>query len=170
MTDWVRHTVLIKNNLTGEVVEHIDDYGDKDDDVFIWEEGNNSCDCNRILYFYRAKGLSEDEIDEMDVHCTGDMFSVVSITNAAGKIIYSETCEFTIVRHRGGVSKADSKMDMADKAEQLHGLLLNAAAYCDTKVERPAGYWGQWKGYGDSMGDKTGPECAAYIRKIMMEK
>jgi hypothetical protein len=38
------------------------------------------------------------------------------------------------------------------------------AALCEQKVERPADYQGRFGGYGNFMGDKTGPECAAEIR------
>jgi hypothetical protein len=38
------------------------------------------------------------------------------------------------------------------------------AKVCEQKVKRPAGYHGQWEGYGSHMGDMTGPECAAAIR------
>jgi hypothetical protein len=44
--------------------------------------------------------------------------------------------------------------------------LAEAAALCRVQVRRPPGYGGQWEGYGESMGDKTGPECAAEIEAL----
>lgn len=44
--------------------------------------------------------------------------------------------------------------------------LAEAAALCRVQVRRPPGYGGQWEGYGESMGYKTGPECAAEIEAL----
>lgn len=35
---------------------------------FYWREGNASCDCNRFLYFMRAKGVAFED-DEDDYPC-----------------------------------------------------------------------------------------------------
>jgi len=45
-----------------------------------------------------------------------------------------------------------------------------AARACIVKVPRPAGYHGQWEGYGSWEGDMTGPECAAAIRALAKEE
>jgi len=33
---------------------------------FLWEDGNYSCNCNRFLFFERAMGRTEAEIEELD--------------------------------------------------------------------------------------------------------
>jgi len=33
---------------------------------FLWEDGNYSCNCNRFLFFERALGKTEAEIDALD--------------------------------------------------------------------------------------------------------
>lgn len=38
------------------------------------------------------------------------------------------------------------------------------AKVCEEKVERSAGYGGQFEGYGKLTGERTGSECAAAIR------
>ncbi len=51
--------VKIRNNTTGEIVDH-PDVGNFDEDGFIdfiWSDGNYSCDCNRYLFFHRAKSF-----------------------------------------------------------------------------------------------------------------
>jgi hypothetical protein len=49
------------------------------------------------------------------------------------------------------------KLDALDELEE-------AAKICEAMVLRPAGYHGQWEGYGPFDGYKTGPECAIAIR------
>ena len=44
------------------------------------------------------------------------------------------------------------------------------AKLCEGQVQRPAGYNGAWEGYGPSMGDKTGTECAIAIRALAEAK
>ena len=44
------------------------------------------------------------------------------------------------------------------------------AKLCEEQVQRPAGYHGSWEGYGPSMGDKTGTECAIAIRALAEAK
>lgn len=60
---------------------------------FMWEEGNYSCSCNRFLFFERALGTSEAEIDAMDeLHggCNGYRYRVNWIKNPEGEVIYRE--------------------------------------------------------------------------------
>lgn len=56
----------IVDTATGEVAWHQDSWINEDDSYsptseFIWTEGNYSCDCNRKLFFYRAKGLEASD-------------------------------------------------------------------------------------------------------------
>lgn len=39
-----------------------------------------------------------------------------------------------------------------------------AAALCESKIERPAGFGGRFEGYGPFMDSLSGPECATAIR------
>lgn len=54
---------------------------------FWWEEGNGSCDCNRELFFRRAR--DEDEPDE--VTCGDRRFRIERILHGeTGELLYSE--------------------------------------------------------------------------------
>ena len=55
---------------------------------------------------------------------------------------------------------------LAEKAAMRDATLEECARICKEVVNRPAGYNGQWEGYGASMGDKTGTECAIDIRAL----
>lgn len=63
----------IKNNETGEVRKDINDGQFDDSSFYLWSEGNWSCDCNRALFFARAKG----EEDPEGLECTEGKFSVI---------------------------------------------------------------------------------------------
>lgn len=81
--------VLIRNNKTGEVViyedyGYFDEYGSFHD--FIWSEGNYSCDCNRALFFYRAKDMPDPE----DRDCGEELYSVRITRKSTGEILYDE--------------------------------------------------------------------------------
>ena len=79
---WV---VRIRDNETGEVVEHHTEYGNTDGNTFIWQEGNFACDCNRGQFFCEAKGL-----DDMDAPCGDTHFTVLDIKRLSGEVVYSE--------------------------------------------------------------------------------
>ena len=70
-----KYTVSLSRVEDGWTVVFQEEYGwdnyvrDEDwefDPVFIWTEGNFSCNCNRFLFFHRALGKSEEEIDAID--------------------------------------------------------------------------------------------------------
>ena len=53
--------ITITKKRTGEAVSYEED-GMIDDNVkFLWTEGNYGCDCNRGLFFHRAKGLPDTD-------------------------------------------------------------------------------------------------------------
>lgn len=79
-----RWNITIQHNPTKKIIQFPYEYGNGEDSVFIWEEGNYACDCNRALFFYRAQNLSEKEID-----CGTGKFSI-KIENHNQKIIYTE--------------------------------------------------------------------------------
>ena len=81
----------IKNNETNEVaytVSKIFNNEDGSPNPFIWEEGNYSCDCNRELFFCRAKNLPDPNLDEL--RCTEEKYSVRLIELDTYKTIYAE--------------------------------------------------------------------------------
>ena len=91
-TTWVKIVALIRKNETSEIREYKDEvwwdcnepYDDYPND-FMWSEGNYSCDCNRYLFFQRAKGENEDN-DE----CGDDKYSVNLKNPKNGEIFYRE--------------------------------------------------------------------------------
>lgn len=83
--------VHIRKNDTGEIRIYRDWlYLDEDGlpDVFIWEDGNYSCDCNRHLFFSRAHAYNENIKWEPEPDCGNTEYSVNIILG--DKCIYSE--------------------------------------------------------------------------------
>lgn len=79
--------VHIRKNKTGEVRIHKDDLYLREDgspNMFMWEDGNYACDCNRRLFFARVNG--EDEDWESD--CSNTEYSVKIMLGS--QCIYSE--------------------------------------------------------------------------------
>jgi len=61
------------------------------DGVFIWSEGNYSCDCNRYLSFERALGKTEEWIAANDPAKCGNVdYRVDWIKDESGEILYKE--------------------------------------------------------------------------------
>jgi hypothetical protein len=59
------------------------------DGLFIWDEGNYACDCNRRLFWDQAVGV---ETPDGEDRCGGGAFVVDRIERIAdGVIVYSET-------------------------------------------------------------------------------
>lgn len=54
---------------------------------FWWEEGNAGCDCNRELFFLRARG----ENDDVETKCGEARFSVRLEDADTGKLLYEDT-------------------------------------------------------------------------------
>lgn len=83
---------------TGEIRTYIEeDEGDHDEktrnwrldeggDIYLWSEGNYSCDCNRALFFARAAG--EDEPDEP---CGDSAYRLISLRQNGIEIYREET-------------------------------------------------------------------------------
>lgn len=82
----------IRDNKTGEVREYetheILEEGEEHPCVFNWEENNYSCDCNRRLFFKRAKG--EETKEDWDVPCSDGKYSVNLKNKKDGRIYYQE--------------------------------------------------------------------------------
>ena len=47
--------------------------------------------------------------------------------------------------------------------------VMRAMEVCREKVERDAEYQGRFGGYGNFMGDRTGPECANEITQLLSD-
>ncbi len=82
----------IRDNETNEIVIYETDEPffyeeDLTPSIFNWEENNYSCDCNRRIFWLRAKGieLTDDEFD--DLQCTNGKFSV-NLQNAKNNEFY----------------------------------------------------------------------------------
>lgn len=60
--------IEIKDTSTGEAVSYEDELYSTNDyyGMFIWTEGNYSCDCNRHIFFDRAKGVEVDFLSHED--------------------------------------------------------------------------------------------------------
>jgi hypothetical protein len=83
------YTVVIRNNITGEVRTGLQPYEWEDDEdgggqLFWWTEGNFGCDCNRSLEFARAGGATEEEAWDAEVECGETVFSVPHVILADG--------------------------------------------------------------------------------------
>ena len=94
---WVECIAEIRKNDTGEIREYetheILTIGDEHPSVFNWEESNYSCDCNRLLFFNRARDEEKDEdwdVECTDVECTDGKFSVNLKNKKDGKVYYRE--------------------------------------------------------------------------------
>lgn len=86
----IKAIVFIRKNDTGEIVSYRDDYAkDVYGGDYIWAEGNYSCDCNRSLFFGRAKGTL-DENDESESVCGDGGYSVSIVSENANVSLYSE--------------------------------------------------------------------------------
>ena len=83
---WVQINVHIKNMDTQEVRIFETDgiWYDGHFGLYIWEEGNFSCDCNRASFFARAGN------DEYDDECGESRFSINIENPKTGKIFYKE--------------------------------------------------------------------------------
>ncbi len=97
--DWVRVIAEIRHNSSGEVRKHetheILERGEAYPSPFNWEENNNSCDCNRKLFFIRAvdpnycaSSVSDDEDDPLP--CGEGEYSVRLVNPVTNVPYYAE--------------------------------------------------------------------------------
>lgn len=81
---WGTYTISLtrlSDNKTVEFVENFESHDGSTEDYsewrhlvnFIWSDGNYSCNCNRFLFFERACGLTQEEIDAKDPSLEGTM-------------------------------------------------------------------------------------------------
>jgi len=79
--------VTIVDRMTGERVTYEDELYDTDDpdaDLYIWDEGNYACDCNRALFVARAKGRKDPNLQ-----CGSGRF-LVCIRGKDGKLLLKD--------------------------------------------------------------------------------
>lgn len=76
------YVVAIRKNSTGEVREYIYDGAWEDHHLFMWTEGNYSCDCNRADFFASVVG---EEIE--DQPCGEAEYAALHARLAGGEII-----------------------------------------------------------------------------------
>lgn len=74
----------IRRNADGVVATDV--WEDWDYNTYWWEEGNASCDCNRELFFLRAR----NEDDSEDTECGDERFSVRLSDADTGEVLYDE--------------------------------------------------------------------------------
>lgn len=76
--------VEIRHNPTQEIVTEL--WEDFPFHQSWWEEGNASCDCNREIFFYKAKGLEEPE----ECECSEGKYSVRLHDADTGELLYTD--------------------------------------------------------------------------------
>lgn len=96
MDDMVAAKVHIRKNDTGEIRVYDSDLFLEDGfpSVYIWEEGNYSCDCNRRLIFAR---VNDDDDEDWESGCGETEYSVNVFVD--GKLIYFEFDNITVSAH-----------------------------------------------------------------------
>ena len=75
--------VQIRRNSDGVIAEEV--WPDWQYNTFWWEEGNASCDCNRELFFLRARAEKD-----IDAECGYDRFNVRLSNADTGEVLYDE--------------------------------------------------------------------------------
>jgi hypothetical protein len=89
---WVKCIAEIRNNTNGKLVEYetaeILDLNENHPSIFNWMEGNNSCDCNRRLFFEICS--KENKNNELQYECSDGLFSVNLKNKKDGKYYYKE--------------------------------------------------------------------------------
>ena len=70
---------VLRRNSTGEVREHAAYYSGDEGWEFQWTEGNFGCDCNRALFFARAKGEPDP-----DQECGGEAYTLLELRRPDG--------------------------------------------------------------------------------------
>jgi hypothetical protein len=93
----IHFDVYLTHIPTGEQIIYHDNFGHVTDEedwksrsIFIWEDGNYSCDCNRALFFERAK--TGDDSVWVEQECGHIVYKLDKlVVRETGEIVYSET-------------------------------------------------------------------------------
>lgn len=84
----------LRRKSDGKVVEYRDEWtlDNLDGVVYQWTDGNYGCDCNRTLFFARASGEDEPDMDSLE--CGDDeRFELLKIVTANGLVLYPEDAD-----------------------------------------------------------------------------
>ena len=112
---------------------------------------------------------------------TPGLLSITEGSTAKWAFVSGGCCGDWLVEFRTGYNDLSSmelyelaeiawnEMPRADEASIRREVIEECALLCGGKVNRRAGYHGQWEGYGPSMGEKTGSECSIAIRALAEE-
>jgi len=76
-------TITIRDNETQDTATG--EFATEDSDLYIWEEGNFSCDCNRQIFFAEWRKEAEQ-----DVACGQSRYSIEARDKGTQEVIYSE--------------------------------------------------------------------------------
>ena len=77
----------IRRNADGEIAT--DTWAEWSYNTYWWKDGNASCDCNRRLFFERARGNGRDR-DWEGVECSEGGYSVRLSDADTGEVLYDE--------------------------------------------------------------------------------
>jgi hypothetical protein len=85
---WIECIIIIRDNGAGEERTYFDllNQSNEEVDLYPWEEGNYSCDCNRRLFFARAKGEAED----WETGCSEGAYSARILDKKTNHVYYDE--------------------------------------------------------------------------------
>ena len=80
-------TIKIKHIPSGEIRDYHDEFEEITEQtdynpIWIWQEGNYSCDCNRHIFFHNFK-------DDEDIDCSDGIYKV-NIFDSNNKCLYKE--------------------------------------------------------------------------------
>lgn len=83
----MKFVIAITHVATGETRYHDDDFDWPSEDrfVFMWTEGNYSCDCNRELFFGRAGGEPDPPEDENE--CGNERYRAVAVREDGSTLV-----------------------------------------------------------------------------------
>ncbi len=82
----MKYRVRIRCNATGEIrLSAPCDWPD-DGSLFLWEEGNMVCDCNRKAEFLRADLVSEEEIEREEFPCGRSEYAAIEAIRDDGLV------------------------------------------------------------------------------------
>jgi hypothetical protein len=88
ISTWIKIVALIRNNKSQEIVEFpcdgIWDEKNFQPSLFIWQDGNFSCDCNRAIFWNEVSEKKKSE------NCGHKRFSVNLKNPKTGEIFYKE--------------------------------------------------------------------------------
>jgi len=86
---WIKIIAEIRNNKAMTIHSYpttaIWNEEEESPQIFIWKDGNFSCDCNRHLFFQRAIGE-----EESDIECSEGKYSVNLRNPRTGMYFYKE--------------------------------------------------------------------------------